>query len=165
MQVGSRPLIGMQSFPRTGLRPSLLKQTPKTAALYGCAVTTGLGTIENKAGVRFGDTVVIFGAGGIGLNLIQGASLAGAAQVIAVDLHDNSLELAKQLGATDVINGTHEDAFEAIARALNGEAADIFIDNTGKPEVIAKGYQAIKASGQVVLVGVPKKGARRTSTP
>lgn len=130
----------------------------KTAALYGCAVTTGLGTIENKTRVRFGDIVVVFGAGGIGLNLIQGASLAGAAQIVAVDLHDNRLELAKQLGATDVINGTHEDAFEAIARALNGEAADIFIDNTGKPEVIAKGFQAIKASGKVVLVGVPKKG-------
>ena len=101
----------------------------------------------------------MFGAGGIGLNLIQGASLAGAAQIIAVDLHDNRLELAKQLGATDVINSTHEDAFDAIVRALNGEAADIFIDNTGKPEVIAKGYQAIKASGQVILVGVPKKGA------
>jgi S-(hydroxymethyl)glutathione dehydrogenase/alcohol dehydrogenase len=131
----------------------------KTAALYGCAVTTGLGTIENKARVRFGDTVVVFGAGGIGLNLIQGASLAGAAQIIAVDLHDNRLALAKQLGATHVINGTHEDAFMAIASALNGEAADLFIDNTGKPEVIAKGYQTIKPAGQVVLVGVAKKGA------
>jgi len=131
----------------------------KTAALYGCAVTTGLGTIENKARVRFGSTVVVFGAGGIGLNLIQGASLAGAAQIIAVDLYDNRLELAKQLGATDVINGTHEDAFKGIVSVLNGVAVDLFIDNTGKPEVIAKGYQAIKPTGQVVLVGVAKKGA------
>ncbi len=131
----------------------------KTASLYGCAVTTGLGTIENKARVRFGDIVVVFGAGGIGLNLIQGASLAGAAQIIAVDLYDNRLELAKQLGATDVINSTHEDAFKGISTALHGEAPDIFIDNTGKPEVIARGYQSIKSSGQVVLVGVPKKGA------
>jgi Zn-dependent alcohol dehydrogenase len=125
-------------------------------------VTTGLGTIENKARVRFGDTVVVFGTGGIGLNLIQGASLAGAAQIIAVDLHDNRLELAKQLGATHVINCTNGDAFEAIASALNGEVPDIFIDNTGKPEVIAKGYQAIKSTGQVVLVGVAKKGAATT---
>jgi S-(hydroxymethyl)glutathione dehydrogenase/alcohol dehydrogenase len=131
----------------------------KTAALYGCAVTTGLGTIENKARVRLGDIVVVFGAGGIGLNLIQGASLAGAAQIIAVDLYDHRLELAKQMGATDVINGAHEDAFRAIASALNGEAPDVFIDNTGKPEVIARGYQSIKSSGQVVLVGVPRKGA------
>jgi Zn-dependent alcohol dehydrogenase len=131
----------------------------KTAALFGCAVTTGLGTIENKARVRFGDLVVVFGAGGIGLNLIQGAILAGAAQIVAVDLHANRLALAQQLGATNVINGTTEDAFQAISRALNGVAADIFIDNTGRPEVIARGYQTIKPSGQLVLVGVPKKGA------
>jgi S-(hydroxymethyl)glutathione dehydrogenase/alcohol dehydrogenase len=134
----------------------------KTAALYGCAVTTGLGTIENKARVRFGDIVVVFGAGGIGLNLIQGASLAGAAQIIAVDLYDNRLELAKQLGATYVINSAHEDAFKAIASALSGVAPDIFIDNTGNSEVIARGYRTIKPAGQVVLVGVPKKGAETT---
>ena len=131
----------------------------KIAALYGCAVTTGLGTIENKARVRFGDTVVVFGAGGIGLNLIQGASLAGAAQIVAVDLYSNRLELAKQFGATDVINGSDVDAFTAIDDALNGEAADVFIDNTGRPDVIARGYQVIKSTGQLVLVGVPKKAA------
>lgn len=144
------------------LTPISAQADLKTAALYGCAVTTGLGTIENTARVRFGDIVVVFGAGGIGLNLIQGASLAGAAQIIAVDLHDNRLELAKQLGATDVINGTCEDAFKGITSALNGEAADLFIDNTGTPEIIAKGYQAVKSTGQVVLVGVPKKGAETT---
>ncbi len=131
----------------------------KIAALFGCAVTTGLGAIENRARVRFGDIVVVFGAGGIGLNLIQGASLAGAAQIVAVDLYDNRLELAKQFGATDVINATGVDAFTEIEGALNGGAADVFIDNTGRPEVIARGYQAIKPSGQVVLVGVPKKAA------
>ena len=141
------------------LTPISAQADLKTAALYGCAVTTGLGTIDNKARVRLGDTVVVFGAGGIGLNLIQGASLAGAAEIVAVDLYDNRLELAKQLGATHVINGTHEDAFKGIVSALNGEAPDVFIDNTGKPQVIAKGYQAIKPTGQVVLVGVPKKGA------
>jgi len=141
------------------LTPISAQADLKTAALYGCAVTTGLGTIENKAQVRLGDIVVVFGAGGIGLNLIQGASLAGAAQIIAVDLYDHRLELAKQMGATDVINGTHEDAFKGIASALKGEAPDVFIDNTGKPEVIARGYQCIKSSGQVVLVGVPRKGA------
>jgi S-(hydroxymethyl)glutathione dehydrogenase/alcohol dehydrogenase len=141
------------------LTPISAQADLKTAALYGCAVTTGLGTIENQARVRFGDLVVVFGAGGIGLNLVQGASLAGAAEIIAVDLYDHRLELAKQLGATNVINGRHEDAFAAIASALAGAAPDIFIDNTGKPDVIAKGYQAVKPAGQVILVGVPKKGA------
>jgi len=131
----------------------------KTAALYGCAVTTGLGTIENKARVRFGDLVVVFGAGGIGLNLIQGAALAGAAQIVAVDRYNNRLELARHLGATDVINSASEDAFDAISRVFNGEAADLFVDNTGQPNIIARGYQIIKAKGHVVLVGVPKKDA------
>ncbi len=132
----------------------------KTAALYGCAVTTGLGTIENKAQIRFGDCVVIFGAGGIGLNLVQGAVLAGAARVVAVDLYDNRLALARQLGATDVINTTTADGFQAIDDALGGEVVDVFIDNTGQPDVIAKGYQIVNSSGRVVLVGVPKNGAK-----
>jgi S-(hydroxymethyl)glutathione dehydrogenase/alcohol dehydrogenase len=129
----------------------------RTAALYGCAVTTGLGTIENKSGIRFGDSVVVFGAGGIGLNLIQGASLAGAAHIVAVDLHDNRLALAQELGATDIVNSATEDAFLAISHALNGDGIDVFIDNTGSPEIIAKGYQKVKANGRVVLVGVPNK--------
>ncbi len=132
----------------------------KTAALYGCAVTTGLGTIENKAQIRLGDLVVIFGAGGIGLNLVQGAVLAGAARVVAVDLYDNRLALAQRIGATDVINGATVDAFQTIGQVLGGEAVDVFVDNTGQPEVIAKGYQIIKSSGRVVLVGVPKNGAK-----
>ncbi len=131
----------------------------KTAALYGCAVTTGMGTIENKSSIRFGDRVVVFGAGGIGLNLIQGVSLAGAAEVIAVDLFDNRLALARTLGATVTINAAREDAFKAIDAALSGEKAEIFLDNTGRPEIIAKAYTTIKSNGRVVLVGVPKKGA------
>jgi S-(hydroxymethyl)glutathione dehydrogenase/alcohol dehydrogenase len=131
----------------------------KTAALYGCAVTTGMGTIENKSGMRFGDRVVVFGAGGIGLNLIQGLSLAGAAEIVAVDLFDNRLALARTLGATVTINAAREDAFKVINAALSGEKADIFLDNTGRPEIIAKAYTTIKANGRVVLVGVPKTGA------
>lgn len=131
----------------------------KTAALYGCAITTGLGTIENKAGIRFGDRVVVFGAGGIGLNLIQGAVLAGASEIVAVDLHDNRLHLANELGATTLVNAAENDAFVSICEVLAGAAPDVFIDNTGNPEIIAKGYSLIKPNGRVVLVGVPKKEA------
>jgi S-(hydroxymethyl)glutathione dehydrogenase/alcohol dehydrogenase len=141
-----------------------LTRVPKStdlsvAALYGCAVTTGLATIENKARVRFGDRVVVFGAGGIGLNLVQGAVLAGAAEVIAVDRFDNRLSLAMEVGATKAINAAAEDPFSAINRLLAGERVDIFIDNTGRPEVIAKGYEILHEKGQLVLVGVPPKGA------
>lgn len=132
----------------------------KIAALYGCAVTTGLGTIENKSQIRFGDRVVIFGAGGIGLNLVQGAVLAGAARVLAVDLYDNRLELARQLGATDIINGAGIDVFQEIDRCFGADSIDVFIDNTGHPDIITKGYQIISPTGRVVLVGVPKNGAQ-----
>jgi S-(hydroxymethyl)glutathione dehydrogenase/alcohol dehydrogenase len=129
----------------------------KTAALYGCAVTTGLGTIENKTNIKFGNSVIVFGAGGIGLNLIQGAVLAGASDVIAIDRFDNRLGLAKEMGATATINSSKQEAFAAIDKVLAGQRADIFIDNTGRPEIIAKGYATINPSGQVVLVGVPAK--------
>jgi len=131
----------------------------KTAALYGCAVTTGLGAIERKANIQFGDRVVVFGAGGIGLNLIQGAALAGAAEIIAVDRFDNRLALAHVMGATHSINGFQQDAFEALLAFLAGERVDVFIDNTGRPDVIARGYGCLNTDGRMVLVGVPAKGA------
>jgi len=132
----------------------------KTAALYGCAITTGLGTIENKARVKFGDRVVVFGAGGIGLNLIQGAALSGAAEIIAVDRFDNRLALALEMGATATVNSGGQEPFAEIQRLLGGGSIDIFIDNTGSPEVISKGYTSVTSKGQVVLVGVPPKGAQ-----
>lgn len=131
----------------------------KTAALYGCAVTTGLGTIENKAKIRLGDRVVIFGAGGIGLNLIQGALLAGAMDIIAVDLFDNRLELASSVGATAVINAKNCNAFAKINEILDGQRPDVFLDNTGNPEIITKGYDLVHSEGRVVLVGVPAVGS------
>jgi len=127
------------------------------AALFGCAVTTGFGVVENNAKVRIGETVVVFGAGGIGLNIIQAASLVSGYPIIAVDLYDNRLELAKQMGADHVINSTIEDPFLRIEKILNGKELDVFIDNTGNPQIIEQGYELTKSSGRVILVGVPKK--------
>ncbi len=78
------------------------------APLFGCAVTTGLGIINNKAKVRIGESVVVFGAGGVGLNVIQGAAMVSAHPIIAVDLYDNRLELAQKFGATHLINSGKE---------------------------------------------------------
>lgn len=130
----------------------------KTAALYGCAVTTGLGAIESKASIKFGDRVVVFGAGGIGLNLIQGAMLAGAAEIIAVDRFENRLNLARLVGATSMVNTRKEESFAAIERLLGGKCADVFIDNTGSPEIISGGYKIVHKLGKVILVGVPTGG-------
>lgn len=134
----------------------------KTAALYGCAVTTGFGVIDNRARVRLGDTVVVFGSGGIGLNIVQAAALAGAADVVAVDRFEHRLELARQCGATQTINAARQDAWARLRAIFSDLGPDVFIDNTGDPVVIAQGYDIVSPSGRVVLVGVPAKG-RATS--
>jgi S-(hydroxymethyl)glutathione dehydrogenase/alcohol dehydrogenase len=128
------------------------------AALFGCAVTTGFGVIENNAKVRIGESVVVFGAGGVGLNIVQAASLVGAYPIIAVDLYDNRLALAKEMGATHLINSSQIDAEVGIAKVVKKLGVDVFIDNTGQPKIIELGYQITKSQGRVILVGVPKKG-------
>jgi S-(hydroxymethyl)glutathione dehydrogenase/alcohol dehydrogenase len=129
----------------------------RTAALYGCAVTTGFGVIDNCARIRLGENVVVFGSGGIGLNIIQAAKLSGAKHIIAVDLYDNRLKLSQKCGATETINSSKQDAWSAINSILNKEYLDVFIDNTGNTEIIAKGYGLVSTKGRVVLVGVPNK--------
>ena len=129
----------------------------EVAALFGCAVTTGFGVIQNNAKVKIGESVVVFGAGGVGLNIVQAAGLSGAYPVIAVDLHDNRLALAKQMGATHLINASREDA-RAKIREIAGAALDVFIDNTGQPAIIQMGYELTGPQGRVILVGVPRKG-------
>ena len=129
------------------------------AALFGCAITTGFGVIENNAGLRMGEAVVVFGAGGIGLNMIQAAALLSASVIIAVDLFDSRLELARQLGATHTINSSREDAEARIRELLEGQSLDVFIDNTGVPAVIEQGYRLTHGQGRVILVGVPRQGS------
>ncbi|TAN51781.1 MAG: dehydrogenase [Methylococcaceae bacterium] len=128
------------------------------ATLYGCAVTTGFGVVENNAKIRLGDAVVIYGAGGVGLNIVQAAALRSAHPIIAVDLYDNRLMLAQALGATHVINAKTCDASARLHEILGPQGCDVFIDNTGQPPIIEFGYALTKPQGRVVLVGVPKKG-------
>ncbi|APW41612.1 zinc-binding dehydrogenase [Rhodoferax saidenbachensis] len=130
----------------------------QVAALFGCAVTTGFGVIENNAKVRIGESVVVFGAGGVGLNIVQAAALVGAYPVIAVDVFDNRLALAKEMGATHCINAKTQDAQKAIEAIVGNQGLDVFIDNTGQPTIMELGYQITKAQGRVTLVGVPRKG-------
>lgn len=130
----------------------------QVAALYGCAVTTGFGVAENNARIRFGESVVVFGAGGVGLNIIQAAALLSAYPIVAVDLHDSRLELAKRMGATHVVNSAVVDARDALERILGAQGIDVYVDNTGQPAIIEMGYELTKPQGRVVLVGVPRKG-------
>ena len=130
---------------------------PEIAALFGCAVTTGFGVVTNNARLAIGESIAIFGAGGIGLNIVQGAALAGGNPIIALDRFDNRLELARSLGATHTINGTKADAAEEIRRIVGHDGVDVAVDNTGNVEVIALASRVTNARGRTVLVGVPPK--------
>jgi len=132
----------------------------EAAALFGCAVTTGFGVVVNNAKLSIGESVVVFGAGGVGLNMVQAAALVSAFPIIAVDRHENRLELAKALGATHCIHSQSQDARRAIVEAAGPAGVDAFIDNTGDTSVIEMGYEVTKPQGRVVLVGVPVKGKK-----
>lgn len=128
------------------------------AALFGCAVTTGFGVVQNNAKLKIGESVVVFGAGGIGLSIVQAAALAGAYPVIAVDRFDKKLDLARRFGATHAINSASSDAKQAIIDIAGKNGPDVFIDNTGQPAIIEMGYEMVTGCGRVILVGVPRKG-------
>ncbi len=130
----------------------------RIAALLGCAVTTGFGVVTNNAKLRIGESVVVYGAGGVGLNIVQAAGLAGAYPVIAVDRYDNRLALASAMGATHCVNAARQGAEAAILAALGTQALDCFIDNTGVPSIIELGFRMTNPRGRVTLVGVPRKG-------
>jgi S-(hydroxymethyl)glutathione dehydrogenase/alcohol dehydrogenase len=130
----------------------------KVAALYGCAVTTGFGVVVNNAKLKIGESIVVYGAGGIGLNIVQAAALTSASPIIAVDLFDDKLELARRMGATHLINAAKCDAREQIQAILGGAGVDVFADNTGLPAIIELGYALTKTQGRLILIGVPKKG-------
>lgn len=121
--------------------------------LLADTLTTGFGVITNDAQVKIGESVVIIGAGGIGLGAIQAAKLAGAHPIIAVDLHDHKLEVAKQFGATHAINSSTASFADATREILNGPA-DVVIDGTGSPAVIEQAYQLASNLGRVILFGV-----------
>jgi len=131
----------------------------RLAPLFGCAVTTGIGVVTNNANLKLGESIVVMGAGGVGLNVIQGAALHSAYPIIAIDLFDNRLELAKQLGATHTINSrSRKDWQDQVRNILEDKGVDVFVDNTGNPEMIAEGWKLTQNKGRTILVGVPAKG-------
>lgn len=126
------------------------------ATLYGCAVTTGIGVVTRNAHLSIGESVVVFGAGGIGLNIIQAAALVSANPIIAVDIYENKLELAKKFGATHVVNSKNISVINNIKSILGNRGLDVFIDNTGNPRIIEQGYDLLNITGRLILVGVPR---------
>jgi len=126
------------------------------AGLLGCGVMAGLGAAMNTGGVSRGDTVAVFGCGGVGDAAIAGARLAGASTIVAVDVDDRKLAWAKEFGATHTVNSSNEDPVEAIRSATGGFGADVCIDAVGHPDVYRQCFDARDLAGTVVLVGVPR---------
>lgn len=130
------------------------------APLLGCAVTTGLGVVSNDAQLRLGESVVVIGTGGVGLCAIQGAALAGAHPIVAVDLHRPKLDLARALGATHVFEGGDAKLRERILEVVGSAGADAVIENTGIAEVMELAHELTGPQGRTVLVGVMPLGHR-----
>jgi len=124
------------------------------AALLGCAVITGVGAVFNCARVRPGSSVAVFGAGGIGLNVIQGAAIAGAEKIIAVDILPNKLEFARQFGATHTINGSTANAVEQIRALTDGKGVEYAFEAIGLPATMRQAYDSLRKRGMAVVVGV-----------
>ncbi|HLI43851.1 MAG TPA: S-(hydroxymethyl)mycothiol dehydrogenase [Acidimicrobiales bacterium] len=128
---------------------------PEAAGLLGCGVMAGLGAAMWTGQVTRGDSVAVFGCGGVGCAAIAGAVLAGATTVIGVDLDRRKLELARLLGATDVVDASSEDPVEAVRALTGGHGADVCIEAVGNPKVFEQAFYARDLAGTLVQVGVP----------
>ena len=131
---------------------------PEEACLLACGVITGVGAVLNTAAMRPGATVAVIGAGGVGLNAIQGASLGGAARIIAVDLSAEKAEAAREFGATDAI-AADADAAAAVREITDGRGVDHVFVTVGAPQAFAAAPAMLAVGGSLVLVGMPPSGA------
>jgi S-(hydroxymethyl)mycothiol dehydrogenase len=133
---------------------------PAAAGLLGCGVMAGIGAAINTGAVTRGDTVAVFGCGGVGDAAIAGSRLAGAGTIIGVDIDDRKLDLARSIGATHTVNATHADPVEVIRNITGGFGVDVAIEAVGRPETYAQAFYARDLAGTVVLVGVPRPDMR-----
>ncbi len=124
-----------------------------TAALFGCAVMTGVGAVVNTAKVEPGSSVAVFGLGGVGLSSVMGARAAGAETIFAIDLLPDKLELAEQVGATHLINASDEDPVALIKDILNG--VDYAFESVGNERVLQQAYAATRRGGTTITMGLP----------
>jgi S-(hydroxymethyl)glutathione dehydrogenase/alcohol dehydrogenase len=129
-----------------------------TAALVGCAVATGVGAVLYTANVHAGDSVVVYGAGGVGLNVIQGAALAGATTIIAVDTNAAKMDMAKAFGATHAIISSDSN-LEEIRALTGGRGAEHVFESVGLPSVQESALDAARPGGMVTLVGLSPMGS------
>lgn len=135
------------------------------AALISCGVITGVGAVVNAGGVRPGQDVVVIGAGGVGLNAIQGARIAGARRIVAVDMTPEKLDIAREFGATDGVLATDPKPWSAAKRLLGGRGADAVIVTVGAIPAYDAAPRYLGYGGRVIMVGMPHSGAVSTYEP
>jgi S-(hydroxymethyl)glutathione dehydrogenase/alcohol dehydrogenase len=129
------------------------------AALIGCAVTTGVGSVIHTAAVEPGSTVAVIGCGGVGLSAVSGAALTGASRIIAIDIHDHKLELAKQFGATDGVNASTVDPVETILEWTGG-GVDYSFEALGLKKTCEQAFAMLRPSGTACVIGMVPEGER-----
>ena len=154
------PALGIGAFcEKTLVAAGQCTKVPQADAaavgLLGCGVMAGFGAAVNTGGVRRGESIAVFGCGGVGDAAIAGAQVAGATTIIAVDVDDQKLEWAKHFGATHTVNATTDDPVEKIRELTGGFGADVVVEAIGRPETYEQAFYARDLAGTVVLVGVP----------
>ena len=158
------PLANLGTFAETMLMHEnnvvrIDKEMPlDRAALIGCGVTTGVGAVFNTAKVRPGDSVCVIGCGGLGLSAINAAAISGASRIVAVDIFDSKLELAKSMGATDLINSKEQDPIEAVLEMTKGGVKHAF-EGIGLEETLRQAIGVLAPLGTVTVMGVFKYGS------
>lgn len=152
--------LGVSAFSHytVAAQESLIKIDPtvplEKAALFGCAVITGMGAVINTAQVEPGMSVTVFGLGGVGLSAVMGARVAGAYPIVAVDVLDTKLELANKVGATHTVNASDGDPVEGVKDFTGGGAHYVF-EGVGNEQVLIQAYQATRRGGTTVTIGLP----------
>ncbi len=155
-----RQFIGISSYAERMLlhENSIVKIDPDLpldcAALVGCGVLTGVGAALRTSGLEAGQTVAVFGCGGVGLAIVQGARIGGASQIIGVDMFDSKLEMAQRVGATHVVNSAHDDPVKAIRSLTGGAGVDHAFEAVGNAKLVRQAIESLAIRGTATIVGV-----------
>ena len=130
----------------------------KAACLLSCGVITGVGAVVNTAGVRPGENVIVVGAGGVGLNTVQAARISGAQRIIAIDVIEEKLKVAKEFGATDVFLASEEKPWKIVKKITNGRMAQAVFVTVGSIEAFESAARYLSPGGKIYIVGMPRSG-------
>ncbi len=155
-----RQFIGISSYAERMLlhENSIVKIDPDLpldrAALVGCGVLTGVGAALRTSGLEAGQTVAVFGCGGVGLAIVQGARIGGACQIIGVDVFDSKLEMAKRMGATHVVNSVNDDPVKAVRALTGGAGVDHAFEAVGNSKLVRQAIESLAIRGTATIVGV-----------